>query len=60
MDQVFLLAKYKIVKLWSKNEKKLKFQPKMKKNEEWTTCSNNVADTTFKTNIAGNATFERC
>ena len=31
MDQLFLLAKYKIVKLWSKNEKKGKFRPKMKK-----------------------------
>ena len=32
MDQLFLLAKYKIVKLWSKNEKKKgKFRPKMKK-----------------------------
>ena len=35
MDQVFLLAKFKIVTLWSKNEKKKKKKktPKMKKNE---------------------------
>ena len=36
MDQVFLLAKFKIVTLWSKNEKKKK--KKKKKEEEWTAC----------------------
>ena len=40
MDQVFLLAKYNIVTLWSKNEKKKKKKKKkrkMKKNEDCTT-----------------------
>ena len=33
MDQLFLLAKYKIVKLWSKNEKKKENLAKNEKNE---------------------------
>ena len=33
MDQVFLLAKNKIVTLWLKNEKKIKISTKNEKNE---------------------------
>ena len=33
MDQVFLLAKYKIVTLWLKIEKKIKISTKNEKNE---------------------------